>query len=87
MKTDYEDLKKPTKRLRGIDIYCGKTVSDGEELRVKQKIGTLKIISLSTDNYLEALEKSKYYNNILSPKFYICRLYILKGKSLVSENS
>lgn len=31
-----------------------------------------------------AEEKSEYYTKLLKPKEYYCRIYILKGKSLIS---
>ena len=31
-----------------------------------------------------AKEKDEYYTKVLKPKEYYCRIYILKGKSLIS---
>lgn len=44
------------------------------------------MVVLSEEEQLAAIEKYKHYSQILTPKFYICRLYFLKGKSLVSEH-
>jgi hypothetical protein len=32
----------------------------------------------------KAKEKEEYYKKLLKPKDYFCRIYILKGKSLIS---
>lgn len=83
--TDYEDLKKPSSKLKDVAVYCGEN-KDSNDLRVRKKLADVKLMALSEWQEEAADKKIKYYIDILRPKVYTCRLYFLKGKSLVSEN-
>ncbi len=67
------------KKLKTIEIKSGKGS------RVMHRVALLKCIFLSCEDAEEARKKEEYYKRMLRPKSYVARVYILKGKSLISE--
>lgn len=67
-----------------MPLYKGGQKIKKLEFRAKEKIGTLKFVAISETSEV-AKEKQEYYKKLLKPKQFVCRIYVLKGKSLISN--
>jgi hypothetical protein len=81
-KTVNFDLEEKLKvnKLHSIDLRSGK------DSRVMQRVATLKCVFLSYEDKARAKKKEAYYQKVLKERTFIVRVYILKGKSLISED-
>lgn len=53
------------------------------DIRQRKKVGEIKCIGLVVDEHSRE-QKEKQYLKLLRPRPYVCRIYVLKGKSLIS---
>lgn len=81
--TDFEELV-PNRKIWTLPVFQGGEKVGNLDIRQKKKVGDIKFIPMSISHEVEE-EKQKKYLKLLKPRSYICRIYVLKGKSLISN--
>ena len=82
--SDFEDLNFKGTKIQTVPLFGGQKLENSIfHTKKKESAGHIKMIIMS-ENSDVAKEKEQYYTKLLKPKEYYCRIYILKGKSLIS---
>lgn len=85
MTSDFEDLSFKCSKIQTIPLYGGRLLEKTTIYqRYKESAGHIKLICLAEADDI-AKEKEEEYTKLLKPRDFYCRIYCLKGKSLISH--